>query len=81
MFKELKVDPNLYAMVFGESVLNDAIAIVLYSTSVRFIDRTLDFTAGILVITEFIAISVGSVIVGIVIGLMSSIVRFLKFLT
>jgi NhaP-type Na+/H+ or K+/H+ antiporter len=30
LFKELKVDPDLYSNVFGESVLNDAIAIVLY---------------------------------------------------
>jgi hypothetical protein len=30
LFKELGVTPNLYANVFGESVLNDAVAIVLY---------------------------------------------------
>ena len=29
IFSELHVDVNLYALVFGESVLNDAIAIVL----------------------------------------------------
>lgn len=29
IFNELHVDVNLYALVFGESVLNDAIAIVL----------------------------------------------------
>ena len=28
--QELGVDPNLYSYVFGESVLNDAVAIVLY---------------------------------------------------
>lgn len=30
IFSSLKVDRNLYANVFGESVLNDAVAIVLY---------------------------------------------------
>jgi NhaP-type Na+/H+ or K+/H+ antiporter len=30
VFKALRVDTNLYANVFGESVLNDAVAIVLY---------------------------------------------------
>ena len=29
VFKELKVDVNLDALLFGESVLNDAVAIVL----------------------------------------------------
>lgn len=29
IFSDLQVDVNLYALVFGESVLNDAVAIVL----------------------------------------------------
>ena len=29
IFSELNVDVDLYALVFGESVLNDAVAIVL----------------------------------------------------
>lgn len=29
IFHDLHVDVNLYALVFGESVLNDAVAIVL----------------------------------------------------
>jgi len=29
IFNDLNVDVDLYAMVFGESVLNDAVAIVL----------------------------------------------------
>ena len=29
IFNDLQVDVNLYALVFGESVLNDAVAIVL----------------------------------------------------
>ena len=29
VFKDLKVEPNLDALLFGESVLNDAVAIVL----------------------------------------------------
>ena len=30
IFNDMNVDDRLYAMVFGESVLNDAVAIVLY---------------------------------------------------
>ena len=33
-FSDLKVEPNLDAMLFGESVINDAVAIVL--SEVRF---------------------------------------------
>lgn len=29
IFHELHVDPDLYTLLFGESVLNDAVAIVL----------------------------------------------------
>ena len=32
IFKELDADVNLYQVVFGESIFNDAIAIVMYET-------------------------------------------------
>jgi sodium/hydrogen exchanger-like protein 6/7 len=32
IFKELDADVNLYAIVFGESIFNDAIGIVMYET-------------------------------------------------
>ncbi|RHZ46791.1 hypothetical protein Glove_606g123 [Diversispora epigaea] len=32
IFQSLKVDPRLYSIIFGESILNDATAIVLYET-------------------------------------------------
>ncbi len=37
VFQALNVDHKLYAIVYGESVLNDAVAIVLYATFTRFI--------------------------------------------
>ncbi|CAL8265783.1 unnamed protein product [Merluccius merluccius] len=36
IFNELKVDVDLYALLFGESVLNDAVAIVLSSSIVSY---------------------------------------------
>ena len=35
MVLDLKVEPNLDAMLFGESVINDAVAIVLSEVSFR----------------------------------------------
>lgn len=32
IFKELDANENLYAIVFGESIFNDAISIVMYET-------------------------------------------------
>ena len=32
IFKEMDADENLYALVFGESIFNDAVAIVMYRT-------------------------------------------------
>jgi solute carrier family 9 (sodium/hydrogen exchanger), member 6/7 len=30
VFQSLKVDPTLYSIIFGESILNDSVSIVLY---------------------------------------------------
>ena len=32
LFKEMDADPNLNAIIFGESIFNDAIGIVMYDT-------------------------------------------------
>ena len=37
MYSSLKVEPALFYMVFGESVLNDAITIVIFKVACRFI--------------------------------------------
>ncbi len=37
IFKSLRVDPDLYSKVFGESVLNDAVAIVLFRFALAYI--------------------------------------------
>ncbi|CAI5492081.1 unnamed protein product [Closterium sp. Naga37s-1] len=42
VFQELGVDRTLYAQVFGESVLNDAVAIVLYRTMLSFVTTKVD---------------------------------------
>ena len=39
IFTQLRVDFNLYANVFGEAVLNDAVAIVLFRTVSSFLTK------------------------------------------
>ena len=46
VFHQLKVDPKLYNIIFGESLLNDTVAIVLVSTLSHF--RGTSFTMGTL---------------------------------
>lgn len=67
-------DPDLYSMIFGESVLNDAIAVVLFSV---FEKMSLNAEAGVgaksvaSAVGEFFKVSIGSTIVGVLIGCLS----------
>src|SRR6478752_859261 len=36
IFNTYKVDPKLYTIIFGESILNDAIAIVIFETAQKY---------------------------------------------
>jgi solute carrier family 9 (sodium/hydrogen exchanger), member 8 len=71
---ELNCDPLLYSLVFGESVLNDAVAIVLFKTFQRFFDSGEAFSSATIpvILLNFSAVSLGSVFVGVVIGLICS---------
>lgn len=35
IFKEVGVDPILFSLIFGESILNDAVSIILFDTTVK----------------------------------------------
>lgn len=67
-------DPDLYSMIFGESVLNDAIAVVLFSV---FEKMSLNAAEGVseksvaAAVGEFFKVSIGSTIVGVGIGCIS----------
>ena len=62
----------MYSLVFGESVLNDAVAIVLYKTLVSFKGKTVSVKSCGLAVGQFLTIFVGSFTVGIVVALVSS---------
>jgi NhaP-type Na+/H+ or K+/H+ antiporter len=65
---ELKADPLLYALVFGESVLNDAVAIVLYNTFATFVDEPFGIGTLFQGVGLFFGISLGSTLIGIFIA-------------
>jgi len=87
IFTDLNVDVNLYAIVFGESVLNDAVAMVItrtledYEENVKF--HASDAQPGYIVLFkalgEFVGIFGGSFLVGAVMGcLTAALTKFTK---
>jgi sodium/hydrogen exchanger-like protein 6/7 len=75
LFHQLKVDPKLYAIVFGESLLNDSVAIVLFTT-LGSLSSHPTLTMGDLfgALVSFIAIFSGSLFIGVVSGLMCALI-------
>lgn len=67
-------DNTLYSLVFGESVLNDAVAIVLFHTMGNLAERgtTLStFGDWIMVILEFVGVALGSMLLGAALALIA----------
>ncbi|RHY35135.1 hypothetical protein DYB32_000391 [Aphanomyces invadans] len=65
-------EPTLFYLVFGESSLNDAVAIVLFASFSKFIGNSFTASAIPLAIFDFTFIFVGSTLVGIVFGMLSA---------
>jgi solute carrier family 9 (sodium/hydrogen exchanger), member 8 len=72
--EELHVDPLLYSLVFGESVLNDAIAISLFKTFFQFYNPEVPSSdASIMtIIGNFVVVSGLSILVGVGLGMAAS---------
>jgi len=72
--EELNVDPLLYSLVFGESVLNDAIAISLFKTFFEFYnpENTNTHVSYTAIILSFMFVSGCSILVGVGLGLCAS---------
>ncbi|KAK3699397.1 hypothetical protein QZH41_018553 [Actinostola sp. cb2023] len=75
IFHDLHVDVDLYALVFGESVMNDAVAIVLFRSVESYL---LDTTGGFQVskffgsVGVFIGVFSGSFFLGVLMGLVTA---------
>nr|CDS34169.2 sodium:hydrogen exchanger 2 (nhe2) [Hymenolepis microstoma] len=73
VFQEIGVEPGLYYMVFGESLLNDAVTVVLYRIMSEFVGLANITGSQIgLGIGSFFTISLGGLIIGVLIGVISS---------
>jgi NhaP-type Na+/H+ or K+/H+ antiporter len=72
-FKEMNADADLYAIIFGESIFNDAVAIVMYQTVMlagnENISHTKEFLGGL---WQFTLIFGGSLLVGAISALVIS---------
>uniref|UniRef100_A0A8C3SC22 Sodium/hydrogen exchanger n=1 Tax=Chelydra serpentina TaxID=8475 RepID=A0A8C3SC22_CHESE len=84
IFHELQVDVELYALLFGESVLNDAVAIVLSSSIVAYQpagdnSHTFDVTAMFKSIGIFLGIFSGSFAMGAATGVVTALISFSSF--
>jgi len=71
---ELNCDPLLYSLVFGESVLNDAVAIVLFRVFYSYYGKEGGMTSSQIpaAVGEFVTVSIGSIVIGVCIGLLCS---------
>ncbi|KAF2404551.1 sodium/hydrogen exchanger 3 [Trichodelitschia bisporula] len=79
IFNTYKVDPKLYTIIFGESILNDAIAIVLFETAQKYKETSNTLTAWSLVesVGIFFLVFFGSLVIGLIVGMATSLM--LKF--
>ncbi|KAM9847272.1 sodium/hydrogen exchanger 6-like [Aulostomus maculatus] len=85
IFNELKVDVDLYALLFGESVLNDAVAIVLSSSIVAYQpagDNSHSFEAMAMLKSfgVFLGVFSGSFALGVATGVMTAFISFQLFI-
>ncbi|KAF2474023.1 sodium/hydrogen exchanger [Lindgomyces ingoldianus] len=79
IFNTYKVEPKLYTIIFGESILNDAIAIVLFETAQKYKDggESLSILSLFEAFGIFFGVFFGSLFIGIMVGIGASLL--LKF--
>ncbi len=67
-------EPTLFSIVFGEGILNDAVSIILFNTVMKYTSKNsvINISTPFEIIKEFISLGFGSVLIGIIFGLLSS---------
>ncbi|CCG24690.1 Nhx1 protein [Candida orthopsilosis Co 90-125] len=74
IFNAYKVDPKLYTIIFGESLLNDAISIVMFETCQKFHGQPVKFSSFFEGIGLFLMTFTISTIIGIAIGILVALI-------
>lgn len=71
VFKELNADDHLYSLIFGESILNDAVSIVMYRTIVKADDAIGESYSKHIILScyNFFVIIFGSFLIGMILAL------------
>lgn len=74
IFNSYKVDPKLYTIIFGESLLNDAICIVMFETCQKFHGKHAQFSSFFEGISLFLITFTISTLIGLIIGVLVALV-------
>lgn len=69
IFNAYKVDPKLYTIIFGESLLNDAICIVMFETAQKFTGASFTIASILKGVSMFFMTFTLSLLIGTVVGL------------
>jgi sodium/hydrogen exchanger 3 len=78
IFEEIGVNMELYFLVFGESLLNDGVTVVLYNTMVALSGQDkIEYDQYILAFFSFFTVVLGGLAIGVIVGIMSALI--LKF--
>lgn len=74
IFNAYKVDPKLYTIIFGESLLNDAISIVMFETCAKFHGKKVTFSSFFEGVALFLMTFTISTFIGIAIGIIVALI-------
>jgi sodium/hydrogen exchanger-like protein 6/7 len=74
IFNSYKVDPKLYTIIFGESLLNDAICIVMFETCQKFHGKHAQLSSIFEGISLFLVTFTISTLIGLVIGVLIALI-------
>ncbi|KAA0188850.1 Sodium/hydrogen exchanger [Fasciolopsis buskii] len=79
IFQDIGVELSLYYIVFGESLLNDAITVVLYDIMAAFAgsEEVTGHQIGV-GIASFFTVSFGGLLIGVVVGIVSCVITRIK---
>ncbi|GAA6087135.1 Na(+)/H(+) exchanger beta-like [Tachysurus ichikawai] len=74
VFEEIHINELLHILVFGESLLNDAVTVVLYHLLEEFAGRDkVEFSDALLGVLSFLVVALGGIIMGVVYGIMAAV--------